>query len=424
MGSLRFVRLGTIIGAALLLLPLSGMVSGVQTAHAARPQCSDGIDNDADGAIDYPADFSCSSPLDNDESIPKTQCQDGKDNDGDDLIDIADPGCHVDGNGSNPASYNPQKNDESNGVGTCSDTFDNDGDTFTDAADPDCHRDADPRNPASYDGSRTEHGTMGVTNCEDGQDNDGDGYTDFPQDSGCTSPQDNTENNKNRVSLDITESNAQHVAPGEILTYTLALQNTGTTGEYDMRIQQNLPPGVTFVSATEGGYNRYDGIIMWPRITVNGRSAKILTLTARVSARANDGQELKTIVFLDGREAASYRNIVRVGGKIDGGFVSAYPGNAQLGNGNGVYLPGGPYTPNNAAFTAGPVPYYTQQTAMVQPLPRTGIEDFTGALEDTSRFLTPLIDGSTGSLPAAFWSFVTLSGLGIGGFVGKKKFVM
>ena len=35
-------------------------------------QCSDSIDNDGDGAIDYPADAGCSSALDNDESNPIT----------------------------------------------------------------------------------------------------------------------------------------------------------------------------------------------------------------------------------------------------------------------------------------------------------------------------------------------------------------
>ena len=59
-----------------------------------RPQCSDGIDNDNDGATDYPADFSCGSATDNDEMFPKAQCQDGFDNDGDGLIDYPqDIGC-------------------------------------------------------------------------------------------------------------------------------------------------------------------------------------------------------------------------------------------------------------------------------------------------------------------------------------------
>ena len=32
-----------------------------------RPQCSDGIDNDGDGKVDFPSDPGCSSPSDNSE---------------------------------------------------------------------------------------------------------------------------------------------------------------------------------------------------------------------------------------------------------------------------------------------------------------------------------------------------------------------
>ncbi|MEQ1849776.1 MAG: hypothetical protein ABL890_04260 [Candidatus Peribacteraceae bacterium] len=64
--------------------------------------CADNVDNDGDGAKDFPTDFSCSGPLDNDEENPKSACQDGADNDGDGLTDGNDPGCE-----------NPQDNDES-----------------------------------------------------------------------------------------------------------------------------------------------------------------------------------------------------------------------------------------------------------------------------------------------------------------------
>ena len=57
-------------------------------------ECNDGIDNDLDGAIDYPADFSCDSSTDNDETNPLAECQDGEDNDGDTFTDFpADLDC-------------------------------------------------------------------------------------------------------------------------------------------------------------------------------------------------------------------------------------------------------------------------------------------------------------------------------------------
>ncbi|PJF34229.1 MAG: hypothetical protein CUN57_00040 [Phototrophicales bacterium] len=67
------------------------------------PLCSDGLDNDGDGATDFPADFSCSSADDDDETNPMAACQDGIDNDGDGFVDLDDLGC-----------YGLQDNDEFN----------------------------------------------------------------------------------------------------------------------------------------------------------------------------------------------------------------------------------------------------------------------------------------------------------------------
>src|SRR3990172_1829200 len=106
------------------------------------PECSDGIDNDGDGLVDFPADCGCTGPADPTEAPnPATECNDGTDNDGDGLVDYpADCGC--------------------------TDVCDN-----SESPDP-------------------------VTNqCNDGIDNDLDGFIDFPADLGCSDPCDNDEFN-------------------------------------------------------------------------------------------------------------------------------------------------------------------------------------------------------------------------------------
>jgi len=57
----------------------------MRTPVGAPPACSDGVDNDGDGLIDYPQDPGCSDPSSN---IENPQCQDGIDNDGDGWIDF------------------------------------------------------------------------------------------------------------------------------------------------------------------------------------------------------------------------------------------------------------------------------------------------------------------------------------------------
>jgi hypothetical protein len=97
------------------------------------PQCQDGIDNDGDGATDFPADFSCSSADDNDETNTKSQCQDGIDNDQDGLVDYPqDPGCSSKQDNTEFSQVTPT-------LPACSDGLDNDNDGKTDFFDAGCY---------------------------------------------------------------------------------------------------------------------------------------------------------------------------------------------------------------------------------------------------------------------------------------------
>ena len=106
--------------------------------------CSDGVDNDNDGTIDFPDDLGCMGPLDDTEDSPTNpQCDDGRDNDGDGKADYpADPGC-----------FAPAADDETD---DCPDG-------------PQCPQ------------------------CGNGKDDDMNGATDYPGDTGCESAADSSE---------------------------------------------------------------------------------------------------------------------------------------------------------------------------------------------------------------------------------------
>jgi hypothetical protein len=85
------------------------------TSNCLFAQCGDTIDNDGDGANNYPNDFSCSSPGDDDELNPQPECNDGIDNDGDGNNNETDSGCI------GPGGYDAQDNREADcGDGTIS----------------------------------------------------------------------------------------------------------------------------------------------------------------------------------------------------------------------------------------------------------------------------------------------------------------
>ncbi|MBI5457951.1 hypothetical protein HY971_04495 [Candidatus Kaiserbacteria bacterium] len=147
-----------------------------QNPPGSPPQCSDGIDNDADGLADYPADTGCSSTSDNTEAPnppPPPQCSNGSDDDND---------------------------------------------SFTDQNDPNCHTDGDPTNSATYNPNGTEAGSLPA--CWNGVDDDGDGLKDFPADPGCTS------------ALDTSESNTPTQGPEN----TLALCSDGIDNDADSKV--------------------------------------------------------------------------------------------------------------------------------------------------------------------------------------------
>jgi hypothetical protein len=146
----------------------------------AKQACEDLLDNDGDGKADYPADPGCTSAIDNDEynappPPPLPKCENGIDDDGDGLIDWPnDPGC----------TEGPDNDEYNTPVYVCSNGLDDDGDGKVDYPnDPGCtsNNDTDEYNPPPA--------------CSDGADNDGDGKTDYPADPGCANAADTDEYN-------------------------------------------------------------------------------------------------------------------------------------------------------------------------------------------------------------------------------------
>jgi large repetitive protein len=127
--------------AALLFCLLVGVVAcgdnGKATPDATTTQCSDNVDNDGDGMVDFPADLGCDDASDDSEdSTPKPLCNDGRDNDGDGKTDFPnDPGC-------GSPLFDSEDDDCPNGASCpqCADGIDNDGSGKTDFAgmDPGC----------------------------------------------------------------------------------------------------------------------------------------------------------------------------------------------------------------------------------------------------------------------------------------------
>jgi hypothetical protein len=98
--------------------PLATAWKQSHPAAGGFPECSDGLDNDGDGGIDYTEDLGCDGPGDTSELSAAFLCDNGVDDDLDTWTDVDDPGCLV------PTSQleDPQ----------CQDGVNNDGDALID----------------------------------------------------------------------------------------------------------------------------------------------------------------------------------------------------------------------------------------------------------------------------------------------------
>jgi len=140
--------------AGLALAPGTGAISGTPTAAGvarftvqvtagaesatrdlaiavlSSAECSDGVDSDGDGRLDYPADPGCTSPDDLSERSPTLPCDDGADDDGDGRADF-DPATFA-----NPLAGSGDLGCMSIAFGRedppCQDGVDNDGDAGID----------------------------------------------------------------------------------------------------------------------------------------------------------------------------------------------------------------------------------------------------------------------------------------------------
>jgi hypothetical protein len=132
--------------------PYAMVSASWQNALAA---CADGIDNDGDGATDYPADPGCTAAADASENETSRPCDDRLDGDGDGHTDFPrDPGCQS----ASSTLENPQCQDGVNNDGQTGIDFDGgasaNGGVALDIADPQCtapwvNSEAPPSPPSS-----------------------------------------------------------------------------------------------------------------------------------------------------------------------------------------------------------------------------------------------------------------------------------
>jgi uncharacterized repeat protein (TIGR01451 family) len=310
---------------------------------AVKAQCQDGLDNDGDGLIDYPEDPACESKQDNDESPANVATIQITDTANDNTVTQGQVAVFVlnlknTGSVEAPSTLRVQntfKDAQGNVLTTPPFTFESNTNTAVASCAP--HSAQYPHNivcqlnqPLNANGGERTFGVRYQTNagqycnqtlthtatvnvfvngqhqqiaedteqitiqcaalpqCSDGIDNDGDGLIDFPNDPGCSSANDNDEQDAALSFTAVKTTNKTVAARGDLITYTITAKNTGNTTASNIRVRDNVPAGTEFVTqGTTAGCTlhndpAYPPVIFCPFENYAANQSRSYTLVFRV----------------------------------------------------------------------------------------------------------------------------------------------
>ncbi|GAB4429363.1 MAG: hypothetical protein OHK0015_13220 [Chloroflexi bacterium OHK40] len=72
------------------------------------------------------------------------------------------------------------------------------------------------------------------------------------------------------------------VVPGQVITYTLTISNVGNLGATGIVLSDQLPPGASFVGASDGG-TETAGVVSWPPFDLAGATSTTRTVSVQIA---------------------------------------------------------------------------------------------------------------------------------------------
>lgn len=291
-------------------------------------------------------------------------CADGIDNDADGLIDYNDPDCHTDGSVGNPNSYNPNGNETTNNGtnGNCRSgdldiearALDNPvrpGDdleyeiTVTNDGNTSCNLDLrarldkqtrfrDASSGGDESGSETvlwdnfvvprdDERTVRLTVRVDRDAEDGDvlemkasipGHNDTVEvdvrdNGGSSTSSTGSTGARITVSKSADRSTAQ---PGDVVSYTITVRNLGTTAATNVTIDDIYNSGQLSILDPAGG-NVNGSTLRWTLDRVDGNTTRTLRYTARISSSMRNGDVVQNSVSVSGGgTSGNDSNMIRI----------------------------------------------------------------------------------------------------------------
>lgn len=269
-------------------------------ALADAPECSDGIDNDGDGRIDYPLDDDCMSRIDDLErpdavdftltlSDGETYARRG------DLLTYV---LTVHNNLSIPVTT-PLRITLSNltyVVSAPEDAIERNAQTLEWTA---FHLDANATQRLTFTARVIDHTPNGAAMVARASVAGAFATDQTVVQTGITPPADI------RVSISDDHDVA---APGDILLYAVTLRNRSSFDAFNLAASASVPFMTDFLTADDGG--TFDGAtVRWSGIDIPANGSRLLTYTVRVDDAVRTGRILRATGFVEGSEASDSTTI-------------------------------------------------------------------------------------------------------------------
>jgi uncharacterized repeat protein (TIGR01451 family) len=284
--------------------------------NAPLPQCSDGLDNDADGEIDF-EDIGCyvngiynpngtseynpsASSSSSSSSVSHAQCSDGIDNDFDGAIDTQDSGCYTNGyyDPNDNSEYAAQSSSSSSSSSVyhpqCSDGIDNDNDGAIDFYDSGCY----------------------VNGYYDANDN-----SEYAVQSSSSSSSSSAQINGS-FTVNII-SNVTNVHVGDTVTYTVVVQNNTANQWNNITVTSPLSQYLIFQGATNGAYLNGSTVTLG-NVSFGPYETRTFTFTAQVGNGAQAGAIILTNVFINGVQIGNGNVVTVIGSSSSSSSSSVY----------------------------------------------------------------------------------------------------
>ena len=207
------------------------------------------------------------------------------------------------------------------------------------------------------------------------------------------------------------------VAPGGTVTYAITVTNNDAETK-TIEVRATFDRKLTYVTASDQGHSRGLTQAVWGELFIGANASATVNLTLRAAQDATPGETLQLIV--EANTARASDSTVVEGTTTQ--FIAAAPENSTM---QSPYGTSG--LPAPAAVTVAQAPAYQtvdDPAILAQLMPQTGIEDYTGSVENLRAFLHPIRDGQAGNGLGVMLAILALGAFCTGGIAARKYFFL